>query len=273
MIRKINTALSIAGSDSGGGAGIQADIKTMTAHGVYAMTAVTALTAQNTTGVSGILEVSPEFLAAQLDAVFEDIFPDAVKVGMVPNAELICMTAQKLRSWNARCIVVDPVMVATSGSKLMQDAAIESLKRELMPLAALVTPNIPEAQVLSGMQINGPADMEAAARAICSECGCNVLLKGGHDLNAANDLLCTQGGLRWFYGRRIENPNTHGTGCTLSSAIASNLAVGMELDAAVSRAKEYISAALAPMLDLGLGSGPMDHMFDLQSRFIERTDE
>ena len=272
MQEKMRTALSIAGSDSSGGAGIQADMKTMSAHGVYAMTAITALTAQNTTGVTGILEVSPEFLSMQLDAVFTDIFPDAVKIGMVSSAALIRVIARKLTDYRARHIVVDPVMVATSGSKLIQDEAIDTLKSELLPLAELVTPNIPEAEILSGMEIKCPQDMESAARAISETYHCSVLLKGGHDLNDANDLLYRDGAATWFRGRRIDNPNTHGTGCTLSSAIASNLACGMELEEAVRSAKAYISGALAAMLNLGKGRGPMNHLFDLKSSFIREVD-
>ena len=272
MQEKMRTALSIAGSDSSGGAGIQADMKTMSAHGVYAMTAITALTAQNTTGVTGILEVTPEFLSMQLDAVFTDIFPDAVKIGMVSSAALIRVIARKLTDYRARHIVVDPVMVATSGSKLIQDEAIDTLKHELLPLAELVTPNIPEAEILSGMEIRCPQDMEQAARAISETYHCAVLLKGGHDLNDANDLLYKDGTSTWFHGRRIDNPNTHGTGCTLSSAIASNLACGMELEDAVRSAKAYISGALAAMLNLGKGRGPMNHLFDLNSSFIREVD-
>ncbi|MBE5803006.1 MAG: bifunctional hydroxymethylpyrimidine kinase/phosphomethylpyrimidine kinase [Clostridiales bacterium] len=264
----MKTALSIAGSDSSGGAGIQADMKTMSAHGIYAMTAITALTAQNTTGVISIQESTPDFLADQLDAVFTDIFPDAVKIGMMANAALIRVIARKLKQYHARHIVVDPVMVATSGSKLMQEDALDTLTHELLPLAELVTPNIPEAEVLSGMRITSAEDMVAAAKHMEQSFSCAVLLKGGHDLNNANDLLCRNGEIRWFHGRRINNPNTHGTGCTLSSAIASNLACGMELDEAVGRAKEYISGALAAMLDLGKGSGPMNHLFDLKSEYI-----
>ena len=263
----MRTALTIAGSDSSGGAGIQADIKTMTANGIYAMTAVTALTAQNTTGVTDILESTPSFLANQLDAVFTDIFPDAVKIGMVSSADLITVIADKLTRYGARHIVVDPVMVATSGSKLLRDDAIGALTEKLLPLAEVLTPNIPEAEILADMKIESPADMEAAARAISEKYGCAVLCKGGHDLNDANDLLWKDGHARWFKGRRIDNPNTHGTGCTLSSAIASNLAKGMGLDAAVERAKAYISGALAAMLDLGKGRGPMNHMFDLKGEF------
>ena len=270
--KPMRTALSIAGSDSSGGAGIQADIKTMSANGVYAMTAVTALTAQNTTGVTDILDSTPAFLSAQLDAVFTDIFPDAVKIGMVSSAELISVIAQKLRQYGARHIVVDPVMVATSGSRLLREDAVEALKTELLPLAEVATPNIPEAEILADMPIRTPADMEAAARKISEQYGCAVLCKGGHDLNDANDLLWKDGAGYWFNGRRINNPNTHGTGCTLSSAIAANLAKGVALEDAVRRAKEYISGALAAMLDLGHGRGPMNHLFDLKSAYMKEAE-
>ena len=264
----MKTALTIAGSDSSGGAGIQADIKTMTANGVYAMSAVTALTAQNTTGVYGILESTPEFLASQLDCIFTDIFPDAVKTGMVSSTGLIEVIADKLKQYKAKNIVVDPVMVATSGSRLISQEAVDALKELLLPLAEILTPNIPEAEVLSGLTISGPADMEKAAQAIGETYGCAVLCKGGHDLNDANDLLWRNGTCKWFHGRRIDNPNTHGTGCTLSSAIASNLAKGYDLDTAVERAKAYLSGALAAMLDLGAGQGPMDHLFDLKGEYV-----
>ena len=264
----MKTALTIAGSDSSGGAGIQADIKTMTANGVYAMSAVTALTAQNTTGVYGILESTPEFLASQLDCIFTDIFPDAVKTGMVSSTGLIEVIADKLKQYKAKNIVVDPVMVATSGSRLISQEAVDALKELLLPLATVLTPNIPEAEVLSGLTISGPADMERAAQAIGETYGCAVLCKGGHDLNDANDLLWRDGTCKWFHGRRIDNPNTHGTGCTLSSAIASNLAKGYDLDTAVERAKAYLSGALAAMLDLGAGQGPMDHLFDLKGEYV-----
>lgn len=264
----MKTALTIAGSDSSGGAGIQADIKTMTANGVYAMSAVTALTAQNTTGVYGILESTPEFLASQLDCIFTDIFPDAVKTGMVSSTGLIEVIADKLKQYKAKNIVVDPVMVATSGSRLISQEAVDALKELLLPLATVLTPNIPEAEVLSGLTISGPADMEKAAQAIGEAYGCAVLCKGGHDLNDANDLLWRDGTCKWFHGRRIHNPNTHGTGCTLSSAIASNLAKGCDLDTAVERAKAYLSGALAAMLDLGTGQGPMDHLFDLKGEYV-----
>ena len=265
----MKTALTIAGSDSSGGAGIQADLKTMTANGVYAMSAITALTAQNTTGVTDILESTPRFLSEQLDAIFTDIFPDAVKIGMVSSAELIAVIAAKLKEYKAENIVVDPVMVATSGAKLLRSDAVEALCRELLPLAAVLTPNIPEAEILSGMTITDAAGMEAAARLISEKYGCAVLCKGGHKVNDADDLLWRQGAGKWFHGKRIDNPNTHGTGCTLSSAIASNLAKGYDLDASVERAKAYISGALAAMLDLGRGSGPMNHMFALKGEFTE----
>ena len=268
----MKTALSIAGSDSCGGAGIQADIKTMTLNGVYAMSVITALTAQNTTGVRDIMESSPRFLEQQLDAVFEDIFPDAVKIGMVSSAELIRTIAAKLRQYKARNIVVDPVMVATSGARLIQEEAIDTLTKELLPLAAVVTPNVPEAEILTGMEIHTNEDMETAARKIGDDFGCAVLLKGGHSVNDANDLLYAQGSCRWFEGKRIDNPNTHGTGCTLSSAIAANLAKGFTLEQAVKRAKDYISGALAAMLDLGAGSGPMNHAFDLQGEFAKEAE-
>ena len=265
----MKTALTIAGSDSSGGAGIQADLKTMTANGVYAMSAITALTAQNTTGVTDILESTPRFLSEQLDAIFTDIFPDAVKIGMVSSAELIAVIAAKLKEYKAENIVVDPVMVATSGAKLLRDDAVEALCRELLPLAAVLTPNIPEAEILSGMTITDAVGMEAAAKLISEKYGCAVLCKGGHKVNDADDLLWRNGSGKWFHGKRINNPNTHGTGCTLSSAIASNLAKGYDLDQSVERAKAYISGALAAMLDLGHGSGPMNHMFALKGAFTE----
>ena len=264
----MNTALTIAGSDSSGGAGIQADIKTMTANGVYAMSAITALTAQNTLGVQGIFEVTPEFLALQLDSIFTDIRPDAVKMGMVSSAGLISTIAAKLKEYKAGNIVVDPVMVATSGARLISEDAIGTLKAELLPLATVLTPNIPETEVLAEMEVKSADDMIKAAELISDRYGCAVLCKGGHNLNDANDLLYADGKHRWFNGVRINNPNTHGTGCTLSSAIASNLAKGYELEASVERAKEYISGALAAMLNLGAGSGPMNHAFDIKGRFV-----
>lgn len=259
--KKRKTALTIAGSDSSGGAGIQADIKTMIANGVYAMSAITALTAQNTLGVSGIMEVTPEFLGQQMDCIFTDIRPDAVKIGMVSSGELISVIAEKLIQYQAENIVVDPVMVSTSGSRLISEEAVEMLKKKLLPLATVLTPNIPEAQVLLGTEIKTPEDMERSVKKIGEKYHCAVLLKGGHQLNDANDYLWQAGQGRWFMGKRIHNPNTHGTGCTLSSAIASNLAKGYSLEASVQKAKEYLSGALQAMLNLGAGSGPMDHGF------------
>ena len=264
----MRTALSIAGSDSSGGAGIQADIKTMTANGVYAMTAITALTAQNTTGVTGIMEVTPEFLAQQLDSIFTDIRPDAVKIGMVSSSALIQVIAEKLKEYKAENIVVDPVMVATSGSKLISDDAIETLKTCLMPLSSILTPNIPEAEVLAEMKVETEEEMILAAKKISETFHCAVLCKGGHQLNDANDLLYRNGEYKWFHGKRIQNPNTHGTGCTLSSAIASNLAKRYSMDASVKRAKDYISEALEAMLDLGKGSGPMKHCFNITGKYV-----
>ena len=268
----MNTALTIAGSDSSGGAGIQADLKTMTMNGVFGMSAITALTAQNTTGVQGILEVPPAFLAQQLDAVFTDIRPDAVKIGMVSSPALIETIGERLRFYGAQNIVLDPVMVATSGARLIQPEAVETLERVLLPMALVATPNIPEAELLSGMTIDGRPAMEQAARRIGERYGCAVLLKGGHSVQDANDLLYAGGRLHWIAGRRIANPNTHGTGCTLSSAIAANLAKGFDLAASVKRAKAYLTGALAAMLDLGQGSGPMNHAWTLQGDFARQAD-
>ena len=266
----MKVTLTVAGSDSCGGAGIQADIKTMTANGVYAMSAITALTAQNTTGVTAIADVTPAFLADQLDAVFTDIYPDAVKIGMVSSSELIGVIADKLTQYQAKNIVVDPVMVATSGAKLLQDEAIQTLKEKLFPLAKIVTPNIPEAKLLSETEITTAKDMEAAGAIIGEKYQCAVLCKGGHNLNDANDFLwLPDGNSLWLEGQRIENPNTHGTGCTLSSAIAANMAKGWGIAEAVAQAKEYLSGALAAMLDLGSGSGPMNHIYEAKGRFLK----
>ena len=258
----MKTALTIAGSDSSGGAGIQADIKTMISNGVYAMSAVTALTAQNTTGVTAIMEVTPEFLAEELDNIFTDIYPDAVKIGMVSSGALLHVIAEKLQEYKARNIVVDPVMIATSGARLIREDAICAMQEKLFKIAEVITPNIPEAELLSGIEIQTQKDMERAAEMIGRQFGCSVLLKGGHQRQDANDLLWKEdGAMRWFYGTRIENPNTHGTGCTLSSAIAANLAKEFELEESVKRAKQYLSDALEFKLDLGAGSGPMNHAF------------
>lgn len=264
---KIKAALTIAGSDCSGGAGIQADIKTMTMNGVYAMSAITALTAQNTCGVKDIIEVSPEFLSKQIDMIFQDIRPDAVKIGMVSNSNLIRVIYERLKFYKAGNIVVDPVMVSTSGADLMKDEAVETMKKYLLPVADIVTPNIPEACILANMRIENKEDMEKAAKIICDNYGCSVLVKGGHSINDANDLLCVHKKIRWFIGKRINNPNTHGTGCTLSSAIAANLAKGYELDISIEKSKKYISSALSTMLNLGNGSGPLYHAFDIKKRY------
>ncbi len=264
----MKTVLSIAGSDSIGGAGIQADIKTMITNGVYAMTALTAITAQNTIGVTDILEVTPEILKNQIEAVFEDIYPNAVKIGMVSSSLLINTIADELKKYNAKNIVVDPVMISTSGSNLIETSAISTLKEKLIPISTLITPNIPEAEVLSGMEIKDENHMCIAGKKIFNTYGCAVLLKGGHNINDSNDLLCINGEIKWFYGKRINNPNTHGTGCTLSSAIACNLAKGYTIEESVERGKNYISLALEDMMDLGKGIGPMNHGFDINSKFV-----
>lgn len=260
----MKTVLTIAGSDSSGGAGIQADIKTITAHKLYAMSAITALTAQNTTGVTAILDTTPEFVAAQLDAIFTDIPPDAVKIGMVSNQAIIQVIAQKLTQYQAKNIVVDPVMVSTSGSKLLNDDAIHTLITQLLPLGTLITPNIPEAEVLCGFSILDADDMARAAKAIATDLkGPAVLIKGGHRINDATDLLYSHGTETWFSATRVDNPNTHGTGCTLSSAIACALAVGRPLEGSIKDAKDYLTGALMAGLDLGRGSGPLDHTYAL----------
>ena len=266
----MKTVLTIAGSDPSGGAGIQADIKTLTVNGVYAMSAVTALTAQNTLGLISVCEISPEFLEQQLDAVFTDIYPDAVKIGMVSSAKLIEVIAERLNYYKARNVVLDPVMVSTSGSRLIDEAAVSVLIEQLLPIADIVTPNIPEAEFLSGIKISCHEDMLHAAE-IISINDCAVLCKGGHSISDADDLLYSDEKTVWFKGKRIDNPNAHGTGCTLSSAIAANLAKGLDAENAVRTAKEFISEALEAMLDLGKGSGPLNHCFDIKSKFAERT--
>ena len=259
----MKTVLSIAGSDSSGGAGIQADIKTMTANGVYAMTAITALTAQNTSSVTAIMPVTLEFFRQQMDAVFTDIRPDAVKVGMIPSPELAEAAAQRLRLYKASNIVVDPVMVSTAGSRLSDQDTVRLIREKLFPMAAVVTPNIPEAEVLTSLKIRTHESMMAAAKQIGDTWGCAVLCKGGHlaSPESSDDILYSGRRFKLFEGRRVNNPNSHGTGCTLSSAIALFLAKGCELEEAVRRAKEYVEGALAAMLDLGSGSGPLNHMY------------
>ncbi len=255
----MRTAVTIAGSDSSGGAGIQADIKTMTMNGVFAMSAITALTAQNTTGVTGILNSTPEFLAQQLDAVFTDIYPDAVKIGMLYDKEIIHKTAECLRAHHAKNIVLDPVMMSSSGQVLLRRDAADALIGELFPLCTLVTPNLHEAAAICGHEITDRDGMEQAAKEIAAKTGGAVLVKGGHLADCADDLLFDGETCHWFPSPRIDNPNTHGTGCTLSSAIACNLAEGHSLAASVRRAKRYLTACIAYGLDLGRGSGPLQH--------------
>lgn len=261
----MHKSLTIAGSDSSGGAGIQADLKTMTALGVYGMSAITALTAQNTTGVQSIFEVTPKFLEDELDSIFTDIFPDSVKIGMVSNADLIRVISKKLREHNAKNIVVDPVMVSTSGSKLMADGAKDTLLSELFKVADIITPNIPEAEALTGQSIKSKDDMVEAAKKIGEFFEGYILLKGGHSTDDADDLLYKNSEKIWIKGERIENPNTHGTGCTLSSAIASYLAMGHDVPESVRLAKEFITGAISAKLDLGKGRGPLNHMWKMGS--------
>lgn len=255
--------LTIAGSDCSGGAGIQADIKTMTVHKVYAMSVITALTAQNTTGVTDIMNASPEFVAAQLDAVFTDIFPDAVKIGMVSSSEIIEVIADKLKEYSAKNIVLDPVMVSTSGHRLISEDAQETLITKLIPLADIITPNIPEAEVLCGFEIKNKDDMIKAAEKIAQKCNGAVLVKGGHLVCDASDLLYHNGEINWFETKKINNPNTHGTGCTLSSSIACNLAEERTVEQSVENAKKYLTGAIGAMLNLGKGSGPLEHTYNI----------
>ena len=272
----MEAVLTIAGSDSSGGAGIQADVKTIEAMGLFAECAVTALTAQNTLGVHGVLDVDPAFVEQQIDVVFDDIRPRAVKVGMVSSADIVEAIARALSRNGAEHVVVDPVMVATSGSALIEGGAVDALVRRLFPLAEVITPNLPEAEALAALAIAEPADAERAARAIAARCrraadelGAGgvpaVLVKGGHGLgspDAADDLLLSaDGALTWLRGERIDNPNAHGTGCTLSSASAANLAQGLGVERSVRNAKAYVAGALSAGLDLGRGSGPLDHMW------------
>ncbi|MBX9035218.1 bifunctional hydroxymethylpyrimidine kinase/phosphomethylpyrimidine kinase [Gordonibacter massiliensis (ex Traore et al. 2017)] len=260
----MEAVLSIAGSDSSGGAGIQADIKTIAAHRLFAETAVTALTAQNTTGVFGVLDVDPAFVTAQIDAVFDDIRPAAVKVGMVSSAAIIEAVADALERHEARNVVVDPVMVATSGARLIDEDAVEALVRRLLPLADVATPNMPEAEVLCGFAVEDDASMERAARRLAVQVRGAALVKGGHGTERADDVLAAdaEASALWLRAPRIDTRNTHGTGCSLSSAIACGLARGWSVEQAVRSAKDYVRGALASGLDLGKGSGPLDHMWE-----------
>lgn len=256
--------LTIAGSDSSGGAGIQADIKTMTMHGVYAMSAVTALTAQNTTGVRAIYPVAPDFLKQQIDMVFEDIRPDAVKIGMVSSPDLAETIAERLAFYKAENIVTDPVAVATSGSALSNSETYGILKNKIFPFSAVITPNIPEAEIISGRKILTPEDMEKTAEYISEKYGCPVLCKGGHSKENADDFLFCEGRGVWFTGKRLTDTELHGTGCTLSSAIASNLAKGFSLEKSIQLAKAYVSDCIDSFSDIGHGCKPLNHMKGLE---------
>jgi len=255
--------LTIAGSDCSGGAGIQADLKTITVHKMYGMSVITALTAQNTTGVYGVQEVTPEFVALQMDCIFNDIPPDAVKIGMVSNSDIIKTIADKLLEYKAKNIVLDPVMVATSGSKLLSDHAVKALVQRLLPIADIITPNIPEAESLWGYPVESQNDMLGAAIYLSKMTGKGVLIKGGHLTNCADDLFFMNGKEHWFTAHKIDNPNTHGTGCTLSSAIACNLASGCTMEESIKNAKAYITGALMDGLNLGKGSGPLNHCYNI----------
>lgn len=257
----MRTVLSIAGSDPSGGAGIQADLKTMCAHGVYGMSVITALTAQNTLGVSGVYEFDPLWVKNQLSCVLADIFPDAIKIGMIPSESVMRVVIDVLKQYDAQRIpiVIDPVMVSTSGRRLMSEEAIKLMVKELFPLATLITPNALEAEVLSQSKLETAENMISIGRQLCEDFNVNVLVKGGHIGEDANDLLVTPTDHRWYSARRIENQNTHGTGCTLSSSIASNLALGKPLKQSVENAKDYLSRCICAKLDLGLGRGPLKH--------------
>ncbi|MDE7312581.1 MAG: bifunctional hydroxymethylpyrimidine kinase/phosphomethylpyrimidine kinase [Eubacterium sp.] len=266
----MKAVLTVAGSDCSGGAGIQADLKTILSHGAYGMSVITALTAQNTTGVSGIAKVEAEFIGMQMDAVFTDLVPDAVKIGMIQGAQAVHVVSQRLRKYAAKQVVIDPVLASTSGTRLMEEEALECALEELFPLAALLTPNIPEAEVLTGISIKNADDMQLAAKAAAKRFGCAVLCKGGHLAGAADDLLYDGGQFYWMRAQRISNPNTHGTGCTLSAAAACGLAEGRKMPDAVLRAKEYVAGAILDGLDLGAGRGPLNHGYQVFKTTVEK---
>lgn len=259
--------LTIAGSDSSGGAGIQADLKTFAAHGVFGMSVITAVTAQNTCGVTLVQDMSPDMITAQIDAVFSDIRVDGVKVGMVSRSESIRAIAEGLKKWKPPVVVIDPVMISKSGYPLLQPAACDTLIRELLPLATLLTPNLPEAEAICGFSIKTEGDMEKAATAILSMGAKAVLVKGGHlEGRKADDFLSDGKEGIWLSGERIKTEHTHGTGCTLSSALASNLAKGMSLLDAVQSGKKYVTTAIAHGIALGKGHGPTHHFVDLYKK-------
>ena len=259
----MKSVLTIAGSDSSGGAGIQADLKTMCAHGIFGQSVLAALTAQNTTGVSGVMPIDARFVEAQMDSIFTDIYPDAVKIGMLGSVEIVQAIATSLKKYEAKNIVLDPVMVATSGALLVSDDVVEAIKDYLFPMATLITPNLLEAQKLYGSELICEDDLRSCASALQKMGASAVLIKGGHNLEGANDFLATVHISELLKGSRIDNPNTHGTGCTLSSAIACNLASGYGIHEACAKAKSYVAGAIADGLDLGSGSGPLNHMWQI----------
>lgn len=256
---RAKTVLSIAGTDPSGGAGLHADLKTFAAHRVYGMGVVTAVVAQNTRGVSLVERVSPAMLRAQLSAVFDDIFPDAVKVGMIADAESVSIVASALRAYRARRVVVDTVMVSSSGHRLLAADALEAYQSLLLPLASVITPNVPEAECLCGFAIKGRPDMERAAYCLSRRFPASILIKGGHLALSCDDFLLSDGASRWFGAERVPTKDTHGTGCTLSSAIAANLALGLSVAESAARAKAYLVGALSAPLSLGSGHGPLNH--------------
>lgn len=259
--------LSIAGSDCSGGAGIQADIKTITAHKAYAMSVITSLTAQNTTGVFGVVDTSADFVIAQIDAVCSDITPNATKIGMLSNADIMQAVAKSIKKWQLKNVILDPVMVASSGGILMQQNAIDSLKSELLPLADLITPNLLEAEILSQKKIVNLDDMKTAALKISNLGAKAVLIKGGHLEQNALDLLYFENKFFEFKSLKIATKNNHGTGCTLSSAIACGLAFGLELNQAVQHAKDFVFEALSWSEQIGHGNGAINHYFNIKNPF------
>jgi hydroxymethylpyrimidine/phosphomethylpyrimidine kinase len=257
----MKSVLTIAGSDCSGGAGIQADIKTLTMHKVFATSVITAVTAQNTCGVSRVEPLSPEMIESQLASVMEDIFPDAVKIGMIDRKETVDIIVKMLKKYAPKNIVVDTVMISSSGRRLMEESAMEAYTKKLLPMADVITPNIPESEVLAGIKIVDEESRKQAIQKLAEQYPAAVLMKGGHGRDNADDWLAVQGQIICYPGRRIANPNTHGTGCTLSSAIAANLALGYPVEESVGKAKEYITGAIAAGLKLGHGNGPLNHMW------------
>ncbi|WP_070001110.1 bifunctional hydroxymethylpyrimidine kinase/phosphomethylpyrimidine kinase [Cellulosilyticum sp. I15G10I2] len=262
----MKTVLTIAGSDCSGGAGIQADLKTITVHKMYGMSVITALTAQNTQKVFEVVKCTPEFVEAQLDAVFTDIYPDAVKIGMVSSAEIIESIVNKLTEYHAQKVILDPVMIATSGRSLLNDDAFYALKNKLMTITHVITPNIPEAELLSGISISTVDDMIKAAEEINKFYKGHILIKGGHLVDRADDLIYSGGEIIWIKGNRIGQKERHGTGCTLSSAIACNLAKELSLEESVKRAKAYVAGALRSDTNLGYGSSPLSHHYSIKEK-------